>query len=76
MSNAYSDLENLPRGGLASSTLPSPRRISSAIHRGKEPDGESSITVMLMQFAQFLDHDITLTPEQGIGSILHFNCSL
>ena len=63
--NAYSDSKSLPRGGLSSSTLPSPRKISSVVHRGEEPVGDSTVTVMLMQFGQFLDHDITLTPEQG-----------
>ena len=65
MTNAYSDSKSLPRGGLSSSTLPSPRKISSIVHRRKEPPGDSTVTVMLMQFGQFLDHDITLTPEQG-----------
>ena len=63
--NAYSDSKSLPRGGLSSSTLPSPRKISSVVHRREEPVGDSTVTVMLMQFGQFLDHDITLTPEQG-----------
>jgi len=63
--NAYSDSKSLPRGGLSSSTLPSPRKISSVVHRRDEPVGDSTVTVMLMQFGQFLDHDITLTPEQG-----------
>ena len=38
---------------------------SSVVHRREEPVGDSTVTVMLMQFGQFLDHDITLTPEQG-----------
>ena len=63
--NDYSDLKSLPRGGLSFSTLPSPRKISSVMHRREEPVGDSTVTVMLMQFGQFLDHDITLTPEQG-----------
>ena len=65
MDNAYSDSESLPRGGLSASTLPSPRKVSSVIHRVREPAKDSLATVMLMQFGQFLDHDIDLTPEQG-----------
>ena len=69
MANEYADLKSLPRGGLSSSTLPSPRKISSFVHRLKEPFGDSTVTVMLMQFGQFLDHDITLTPEQGKSKV-------
>ena len=68
MDNAYSDSESLPRGGFipsTASTLPSPRKISSVLHRVTEPPKDPVVTVMLMQFGQFLDHDIDLTPEQG-----------
>ena len=69
MANEYADLKSLPRGGLSSSTLPSPRKISSFVHRLKEPFGDSTVTVMLMQFGKFLDHDITLTWEQGKSKV-------
>ena len=65
LNSSYSGTKSLPRGGLASSSLPSPRKVSSAIHRSNGKGTSPSISVMLMQFGQFLDHDIALTPEQG-----------
>ena len=78
MENAYSDSESLPRGGFNPSTLPSPRKISSVVHRVTEPPKDPVATVMVMQFGQFLDHDITLTPEQGedITNLIKSNCLL
>ena len=38
--------------------LPSPRLISSLVHRNI-PTPPSQFTTMLMQFGQFLDHDLT-----------------
>ena len=66
MTNAYSDNRNLPRGGLVESSLPSPRTISSTVHRVLSTKVRPPISAMLMQFGQFLDHDISLTPEQGL----------
>ena len=65
LKSSYFNTKSLPRGGLTSSSLPSPRKVSSAIHRSNGKRTSPSISVMLMQFGQFLDHDITLTPEQG-----------
>ena len=49
-----------PRG--AGGGLPSARLISTQIHKDlAQPDKE--ITHMLAHFGQFVDHDITLTPE-------------
>ena len=62
---AYKDNISLPRGGLNPSTLPSPRRVSSKVHGVQETQSKPAVSVMLMQFGQFLDHDIPLTPEQG-----------
>ena len=66
MESDYDDLISRPRGGINPSKLPSPRKISSVVHRVKETGSKPTASVMLMQFGQFLDHDITLTPEQGL----------
>ena len=65
MTNAYQDGISIPRGGVNPSTLPSPRAVSSAVHSVRETQKKPPLSVMVMQFGQFLDHDITLTPEQG-----------
>ena len=65
IANTYEDGVSLPRGGMNPSTLPSPRAVSAAVHRGKKATMNQPISMLVMQFGQFLDHDITLTPEQG-----------
>ena len=59
-----------PNGGTKgcpsrSSTLPSPRFVSHTFHTS-ENISATSVTHMLTQWGQFLDHDITLTPEEHI----------
>ena len=59
----YSDTESLPRGGLQFSSLPSPRAVSLAVHQELEQaSNHDDISVMVMQWGQFLDHDLSLTP--------------
>ena len=49
--------------------LPSAREVSAAVHIFKpvadegEPDDNKRNNLILMQFGQILDHDITFTPE-------------
>ena len=56
---------------------PDPRTISNNLHSktGNQNDGPlppqnilttKGVTHMTMQFGQFLDHDITITPQAGI----------
>ena len=45
-----------------SPTLPSPRYVSHTFHTSEDISA-STVTHMLTQWGQFLDHDITLTPE-------------
>ncbi|CAI4228303.1 unnamed protein product [Auanema sp. JU1783] len=55
--------------------LPSPRSISNRIHYDvSKPNDEFSL--ILMQFGQFLDHEITHSPVQPSPSGGNLNCSL
>ncbi|KAL1488622.1 hypothetical protein ABEB36_014425 [Hypothenemus hampei] len=60
--SAYDDGISKPRTiGVTGTPLPNPRSISRSIH----PDISNlhkRYTLMVMQFAQFLDHDLTFTP--------------
>ena len=67
---AYADGLSHPR---SAPDLPSAREVSEAMHaaevRGAASPGPlttKGLTLMVMQFGQFLDHDITLTPEAGL----------
>jgi len=53
-----------PRGGRTVSRLPNPRYISQKNHPDSD-NPDSRFTHMVMQFGQFLDHDLTLTPKDG-----------
>ncbi|XP_066600393.1 uncharacterized protein [Prorops nasuta] len=59
---AYEDGVSKPRiSSVTGGTLPNPRVVSTTIH----PDISNlhnRYTLMVMQFAQFLDHDLTMTP--------------
>ena len=50
----YSDKEGLPRGGLTSSSLPSARAVSVAVHQAPQEENNysESISQMVMQFGQ------------------------
>ena len=61
----YADNISLPRGGMDPSSLPSARAVSAAVHRVLQTKPSPPVSLMVMQLGQFLDHDITLTPEQG-----------
>lgn len=82
LANDYQDGKSVPRGGRHPSSLPNARWISQKNH----PDSDNPdyrFTHMVMQFGQFLDHDLTLTPKdeetnccsngvQGIHLLLMF----
>ena len=46
--------------------LPNARLVSSVIHGLAEVEAENGMSLMTMQFGQFLDHDITLTAESDM----------
>ena len=69
--NAYADGLSSPRSAPG---LPSPRQVSEAMHAvsGEASPGPltaKGLTLMTMQFGQFLDHDITFTPQAGLVRI-------
>jgi len=58
----YDDAISRPRfRSIGSKPLPSPRLVSIVVHADVS-DLHTRYTLMLMQYGQFLDHDITLTP--------------
>lgn len=58
----YSGPNGEPRMyGSSGRPLPNPRLVSLSVHRGKQPD-DSPNTLMLMQWGQMLDHDISIVP--------------
>ncbi|XP_021931926.1 peroxidasin homolog [Zootermopsis nevadensis] len=64
LSPAYEDDVNRPRlNSVTGRPLPSPRLVSTMIHADIS-NLHNRYSLMLMQFAQFLDHDITFTPVQ------------
>ena len=60
----YEDGRTTPRGGLYVSSLPNPRFISTQLHFDLDRE-YPGITNLVAAFGQFLDHDITFTPEGG-----------
>ena len=61
----YSDNMGLPRGGLNPLTLPSPRKISVAVHQANVHENQMrNITLVVMGFGQFVDHGLSMTAEQ------------
>ncbi len=71
---AYDDGLFIPRGGLNSSVLPSPRAISNAVSAQLVSlPNSSKVTDWVWQWGQFLDHDLSLSP---IGTEELFNIAV
>lgn len=62
LSPDYADGIETPRLSLTGKTLPTPRLTSSNCHHD-EGWHDHAITIMLVAWGQFIDHDITLTAE-------------
>lgn len=58
---AYSDGIEEIRTSFSGEPLPSPRLISLLVHGSRE--SESPVTLMLAQWGQFIDHDMTATAQ-------------
>lgn len=67
LSPAYEDGVGLPIGW--SGGKPSARLISTELISANEVTGDEYFTLMLMQFGQFLDHDIDLAPGSPSGIV-------
>ncbi|CAK9817115.1 Chorion peroxidase [Anthophora quadrimaculata] len=59
---AYDDGIQSIRKSVTGRTLPSPRRVTTAIHTDRDIP-LASVTHMLMQWGQFVDHDLTATGQ-------------
>ncbi|OQR66314.1 hypothetical protein BIW11_05001, partial [Tropilaelaps mercedesae] len=59
--------------GSTGQPLPSPRAISTAMHYDIA-DAHRRYTLMVMQWGQFLDHDVTLTPVVEYPDKSNINC--
>ena len=46
--------------------LPSPRLVSTSVHKADTDISDLSLTHMVTQMAQFIDHDIPFTPEDEV----------
>lgn len=43
--------------------LPSPRLVSRMLHEGEHRPPMTHLTLMVMQWGQFIDHEVVHTPE-------------
>ncbi|GFO02050.1 chorion peroxidase [Plakobranchus ocellatus] len=63
--NAYKDDKSIPRiTGVGGGILPGPRTVSVNCHGPSEK--RADVTLMVMQWGQFLDHDVDLTPHASL----------
>ena len=58
----YADGVSAPRVSSSGFPLPSPRAVSTSVH---QDDGfhDHAVTVLMVAWGQFMDHDLTLTAE-------------
>ena len=58
----YSDGIEEMRRSVSNGPLPNPRLISTMVHKDESHDTDQ-FTMMVMQWGQFIDHDLTSTPQ-------------
>ena len=57
------DYDSPRQYGVSGRLLPNPRLVSNLVHRGIGPEVlQLDVTLFLMQWGQFTDHDVVLTP--------------
>ncbi|OWF40024.1 lactoperoxidase-like [Mizuhopecten yessoensis] len=62
----YDDGVSSPRTlGKKGQPLPSPRKVSNSVFKSSIEKKETELSLMVMAWGQFLDHDITLTPASS-----------
>ena len=71
----YGRFDNTPRKAVGGSQLPSAREVTQTVFAAGD-DRTSTVSTLFMQFGQFLDHDITHTPNAGIGPVDTPQCCL
>lgn len=69
----YQDGANAPRLGVTGSTLPSPRTLSRQM-TAQTDDLYAHFTLLIMQWGQFVDHDITHTPISKGENFADISC--
>ncbi|KAL7633336.1 UNVERIFIED_CONTAM: hypothetical protein RMT77_016442 [Armadillidium vulgare] len=62
--SAYEDGISIPRGIGRQTPLPKPRTISLALGNAPQVVRNNENSLMLMQWGQYVDHDIVFTPER------------
>ena len=72
---SYGDGIQSDRKSTTGNELPSPRRVSSSVHQ--ESGAETPLlTMMVMQWGQFISHDVTFTPmSRGFNKSMIKCCS-
>jgi len=58
----YADGISAPRASITGRPLPTPRAVSAHVHKD-EGFHDHAVTVLLVVWGQFIDHDVTLTSE-------------
>ena len=71
----YADGVSAPRVSSSGFPLPSPRAVSTSVH---QDDGfhDHAVTVLMVAWGQFMDHDLTLTAETRSVDIFAEYCCL